>query len=66
MYKEYEVVVASKDLNDVVLKGCKGTIVLVYTRPALGYEVEFFNSENETIGVLTVTPGEISKEHLDN
>jgi len=61
MINEYDVVKAAKDLNDVVLKGCIGTVVIVYTRPSLGYEVEFFNGEDETIGVLTVTPDEITK-----
>jgi len=61
MIKEYDIVKAIKDLNSEVLKGCKGTVVMVHDSPTLGYEVEFFNDTHETIGVLTVYPDDIVK-----
>jgi Domain of unknown function (DUF4926) len=44
--KEYEPVMAVRDLNSEVLKGCRGIVVLVYDTPPHGYEVEFVNDAN--------------------
>ena len=62
MIKEYDVIKAVKNINDKVLTGCVGTVVMVYLTPTPAYEVEFVNNENETIAVLTVKPDEIAKE----
>lgn len=51
---EFDVVKAKRDLSRTVLKGCIGTIVMVYNKPRLGYEVEFVNKKGETIEILTV------------
>lgn len=40
-------------------KGTRGTVVHVHKRPSTAYEVEFFGSIGETIGVWTVEPEEI-------
>ncbi|WP_113628154.1 DUF4926 domain-containing protein [Pectobacterium peruviense] len=59
MIKEYDVIKAKKDLSDTILKGCKGAVVIVYQEPVLGYEVEFIDSEGNTLDVLTVYPDDI-------
>lgn len=59
MFKEYDLVTAKNNLSDRVLQGSRGTIVLVYQEPVLGYEVEFIDNEGETLNVLTVFPDDI-------
>ncbi len=59
MYKEYNVVMAKRNLSHNVLKGYIGTIVLVYQRPSLAYEVEFVDSKGDTIELLTIQPTDI-------
>ena len=61
MIKEYDIVKAVKNINDLVLIGTIGTVVMIYQRPSLGYEVEFINDAKETIAVITVKPDEIAK-----
>jgi hypothetical protein len=61
MINEYDMVNAARDLNEKVLSGCIGTVVMVYENPSLAYEVEFFGSNDETIAILTVKPDEIIK-----
>lgn len=52
MLSEYEIVFAKRDLDDCVLKGTKG-VVLIILRPGF-YEVEFVDERNNTIGLLEV------------
>ena len=59
MLNENDSVKAKKDLSEHVLVGCIGTIVLIYQKPSLAYEVEFFDSQGDTIELLTVQPIEI-------
>lgn len=59
MIKEYDVVVAKKDLSSNVVKGSKGAVVMVYHEPKLGYEVEFIDDSGYTLDVLTVYPNDI-------
>ncbi|MBK5073443.1 DUF4926 domain-containing protein [Budviciaceae bacterium CWB-B4] len=59
MIKEYDVVKAKKDLSDSVLQGCEGAVLLIYQEPALGYEVEFVDSNGDTLDVLIVYLGDI-------
>ena len=59
MIEEYDVVRATKNLSEKVLKGCKGAVVMLYEEPTLGYEVEFINDAGETLDVLTVYPNDI-------
>lgn len=56
---ELDVVRANKNLSKSVLKGCIGTIVLIYNKPRLAYEVEFFDEEGETLELLTVEKDDI-------
>ncbi|MDU4128448.1 DUF4926 domain-containing protein [Pantoea sp.] len=59
MLKEYDVVKSTKVLSDSIVVGCKGAVVMVYTEPTLGYEVEFVDADGETLDVLTVYPDDI-------
>lgn len=59
MLNEYDVVKAKRNLSDKVSKGYIGTIVMAYENPRLAYEVEFFDSKNETIDILTVETEDI-------
>lgn len=54
MLKEYDVIKAVRNLDDKVLKDCKGTILIVYHSDPPAYEIEFVNDEFETLEVLTV------------
>jgi len=64
MFREHAAVQAVKKLSAQVLPGCKGTIVFVYTNPRLAYEVEFFENNNNTLAVLTVSPDDIALRKL--
>jgi hypothetical protein len=59
MFTELDVVKAKRKLSNNVLPGCIGTIVMVYHKPSLAYEVEFFNNQGDTIDLLTVLPDDI-------
>jgi hypothetical protein len=59
MLNENDVVKAKRILSEKILKGFIGTVVMVYQNPSLAYEVEFFDSEGDTIELLTVQPSDI-------
>ncbi len=59
MYNEHDVIKAKRNLSESVLKGCVGTIVLIYQKPSLAYEVEFFDNIGDTLELLTVQPNDI-------
>ena len=59
MLKELDVVRAARDISDVIGKDCIGVILLVYSKPTIAYEVEFFDDEHNTIGILPVQPNDI-------
>jgi hypothetical protein len=61
MIEKYDVVMALNDLNDKVLKGSKGTVLIIYPDFPTAYEVEFVNDAFETLDVLTVKADEIVK-----
>ena len=42
-----------------ILAGDIGTIVEVYTKPTLAYEVEFVNADGTTRALLTLAPNQI-------
>ena len=52
--KQYDVVKASRDINEQIKKGCLGSVVHLYDREANTFLVEFVNDKNETIDVLNV------------
>ena len=55
------VIVTSNHKKERVLKGDMGTIVEIYTRPSLAYEVEFVNPSGETRALLTLAPHQIRR-----
>jgi len=59
MFKEYDVVVAVKQLNDQIKKGATGTILIIHPSKSPAYEVEFVNAEGETLDVVTVIEEQI-------
>ncbi|WP_392553092.1 DUF4926 domain-containing protein [Orbus wheelerorum] len=61
MIQENDVVVAKRDLSNLVPKGCKGAVVMVYQKPRLGYEIEFIDDCGETLDVMTTLPDDIEK-----
>jgi hypothetical protein len=65
MQKQYdllETVIATDNFKkEHVLKGDVGTIVEIYTRPSLAYEVEFVNPNGETRALLTLAPHQIRR-----
>lgn len=61
MLKKYDIVRSLKNLNEIVLKGSKGTILIVYDDFPAFYEVEFVDDFNETLDVLTVQAEDITQ-----
>ena len=60
MFKEYSVVLAKKDLENVP-KGSRGTVLIIYEE-GNAFEVEFVTEQNETIAILTVAGDDIELE----
>lgn len=60
MLKEYDVVVAVKQLSDKIKKGDIGTILIIHSHESPAYEVEFVNAEGETLDIMTVKGEQIS------
>jgi hypothetical protein len=54
MLKEYDVVIASCDLSQVVKRGTRGAIMLIVHREPNKYEVEFVDENGDTLELLTV------------
>lgn len=62
---ELDIVTAKRTLSKLVLSGCVGTIVMVYDKPNLAYEVEFFDESGETLELLTVEKDDVKlKQHI--
>lgn len=55
------VIVTDNFKAEHVLRGDVGTIVEIYTRPSLAYEVEFVNPNGETRALLTLAPKQIRR-----
>ncbi len=60
MIKEYDPVIAAKDVSNEIVKGGRGIVVWVYDTLKIGYEVEFMSDSNHIIAVLTVNPYDIT------
>jgi hypothetical protein len=58
--KLHECIELTKDLPEKNLsKGARGTIVFVFSKPRLAYEVEFVANDGSTIAELALEPGVI-------
>lgn len=62
MFKEYDVVLAKREIENVP-KSTKGTVLVVYD--GQHFEVEFVDENGETINVLTVGFDDIEKDDTD-
>lgn len=61
MTNEHDVVMAKKHLSKMVPQGTKGVVVMIYKKPHLAFEVEFIDSNNNFIELLTVDSNDIVK-----
>lgn len=61
MIREYDVVITIKNINDKVLKGMRGAVLIVYDDKPPKYEIEFLDEEGYTIDVLTLSENDIIK-----
>ncbi|PZG40834.1 DUF4926 domain-containing protein [Listeria ivanovii] len=61
MFKEYDIVYSSVDLNEKVITGTKGVILMILDSENGIYEVEFVNKNNETIEVTEVKGTQLKK-----
>ncbi len=61
-YNLLETIIVTENFKaEHVQRGDVGTIVEIYTRPALAYEVEFVNPNGETRALLTLTPQQVRR-----
>lgn len=61
MLNELDVVKAKRKLSEKVKQNTEGTIVMVYDEPRNAYEVEFVDSDDESLEILTVEAEDIEK-----
>lgn len=61
MFELYDIVKASVDINEKVIKGRKGTVLSTYPDFPFSYDVEFIDDRFETLDVLTVAANHIVK-----
>lgn len=62
MFKEYDVILATRPLDNVPV-GTIGTVLIVY-EGGNAYEVEFMDTEGTTLNVLTVRERDIKLRTL--
>lgn len=59
-FKLYDCVFAVRDLPEYgISAGTLGAILEVFDTPHIAYEVEFCNSQGETVAVVTLKPDDI-------
>ena len=64
MFNEFEVVEVAKNLPEYKLRsGQVGTVVEIYENPSRAYEVEFCNSEGETLVSVTLADADLRSVH---
>lgn len=61
MFNEYDVVYSKEKINEKVSLNTKGVILMVLDAHADVYEVEFVDSNNETIDVTEATGQQLKK-----
>ena len=59
MFNEYDVVMAVRSLNRNVPAGTTGTVLVVYQKPRVAFEVEFTDDSGRSLDVLTVEEDDI-------
>lgn len=58
-FLEYDVVRSTRQLSGCIPSGTIGAILMVFPSEPAHYEVEFVDSEGESLGVLTVEEGDL-------
>jgi len=62
MLRELDSVTLNQPLPEgVVPVGANGVVLIVYSQPVLGYEVEFFDSSHRSLGTFTTNDDHIEK-----
>jgi hypothetical protein len=61
MLNLHDIVKATKNITNEILKNCEGTIVFMGNKQPYGYIVEFFDENDDTIDVIEVQDGDIKK-----
>ncbi|WP_157456961.1 DUF4926 domain-containing protein [Carnobacterium maltaromaticum] len=61
MFNEYDVVYSKEKINEKVSLNTKGVILMVLDEHADVYEVEFVDSNNETIDVTEASGQQLKK-----
>ncbi|EIM8286386.1 DUF4926 domain-containing protein [Listeria monocytogenes] len=61
MFNECDIVYSSVDINEEVKPGTKGVILMVLDLKKEVYEVEFVNSNDDTIDVTEVRGAQLRK-----
>lgn len=61
MFNEYDVIKSKRKLSNKVQADTIGTILVKYTQPVEGYEVEFVDEHGEFLDLLTIYPDDIYK-----
>jgi hypothetical protein len=62
MLKEYDSVRLKRPLSDdAVPVGSDGVVLIVYTEPTSGYEVEFFDESHRSLGSFSTTGDDLEK-----
>ncbi len=62
MFNEYDVVRSKKNLSENVKLGTRGAIMLIYNSNPNKYEVEFLDTNGETLDILTVDEKDLELE----
>lgn len=57
MFNEYDVVICKRELSKLVPVGCTGAVLMCFEND--DYEVEFVDSQGETLDVLTVSGADL-------
>ena len=53
-FRDYDVVKTIRSLEEIVPEGALGTVLMVFESENSHYEVEFIDSDRDSLGVLTV------------
>jgi hypothetical protein len=60
--EEFDLVRLKRPLPALGLpEGARGTALIIYRKPELAFEVEFLDSEGESLGVVTLSPEDVEK-----
>ena len=64
MFNEYDVVLAKRNLSQLVHLGCKGAVLICHGND--DYEVEFVDEDGDSLEVLTVSGVDLKTFNKEN